>query len=482
MMNSRAMGNKERYRWLPGIIVAITIIIFGIANLWITFEFRRGLRQQMLQREADVLDGAATLLVGSEIEGVPELAMDDSAVQMNVILKVSRLRGVLAARLFDGRGKFVVAFPSAVVPAGLNESDLATMIRLRPLARFYREAHLDRLLWRGGHPEAKFEGQTAPLVEVLLPLRSANQTALLGIAQLIMDGRSLAEEYAALDRRLAVQSGSVFLAGSLLIVCGLAWAFQRLRRVNKQLREYSELLRRANEELALAAKTAGVGAVAAHLVHGIKNPLTGLYNLLSSLSGDPEVNERALQLAVESTDALRRQINEIVRLLRGEGAWDKAEVKLSEIIQRLEQRMAPLAHGTGVNFCIEFKTDAVLNNRDASLVLLILENLVRNAIEATPCGHEVRLGVLSGAEDVYCEVRDQGAGFPPEQRAAPFSPCQSGKAGGAGIGLAISKQLSDYIGMKLTLVATGDSGSTLELRLPQSVARKCHPWESSCPN
>jgi C4-dicarboxylate-specific signal transduction histidine kinase len=108
----------------------------------------------------------------------------------------------------------------------------------------------------------------------------------------------------------------------------------------------------------------------------------------------------------------------------------------------------------------------VLANHTADLVLLILENLVQNAIDATPAGKAVRLAVCTEGDRVLMEVADEGPGLPPEMQTRLFRPCSSQKKGGSGIGLAISQQLANRLGAELSLKCSSSNGCTFRLALP----------------
>ncbi len=124
-----------------------------------------------------------------------------------------------------------------------------------------------------------------PLLEVNIPIHAPGQTNLVAAAQLILDGRGIGQEFAALDRHLLAQAAGAFLVSAIIVVVTLLWAFGRLRRIQRRLEEQATTLRRANQELALAAKTSAVGAVTAHLIHGLTNPLFGLRNYVVARAG-----------------------------------------------------------------------------------------------------------------------------------------------------------------------------------------------------
>jgi signal transduction histidine kinase len=114
--------------------------------------------------------------------------------------------------------------------------------------------------------------------------------------------------------------------------------------------------------------------------------------------------------------------------------------------------------------------EGMLTNREANLVLLILENLIQNAFQATPEGKSVRLNMVEENGTVQCDVLDEGTGLPAEVKARLFSPCRSTKPGGSGIGLAISKQLATQIGAALELKSASSGGCVFRLSLPRKTA------------
>ena len=103
----------------------------------------------------------------------------------------------------------------------------------------------------------------------------------------------------------------------------------------------------------------------------------------------------------------------------------------------------------------------------------ILVNLMRNAREAIDGATEksgagaisVSLGVADGASVI--RVADNGPGLPERAQANLFQPFSgSARRGGAGLGLAISRELAQAHGGDLVLVETGPAGTVFDLRLP----------------
>ncbi|MGZ9100915.1 MAG: ATP-binding protein, partial [Brevundimonas sp.] len=105
----------------------------------------------------------------------------------------------------------------------------------------------------------------------------------------------------------------------------------------------------------------------------------------------------------------------------------------------------------------------------------ILVNLMRNARQAIegdatrPSGRKgvVRLSASVADNAAVLLLADDGPGIPPRLSENLFEPFVSGRASeGAGLGLAISRELAANHGGALTLVETGPTGTSFALRLP----------------
>ncbi len=465
----RVQQRLLRSRRLPALGIALTLLILaGIISLGM-LQLRQKIRAQILSRDADILHGVAQMVqvnketdkeLGGQIENLPD--------QFAVALQVSQLNqfnGVIATRVFETNGRFAAALPAHVAEASLAPGDLSELERLRPVGRFHAKARIAALFLPGTTALAT-RTQTAPLLEVLIPLHRQEPPALLGVVQFLIDGRNVAAQFSALDRNLFVEAGLAFGAGSLIIVTALGWAFRRLQRAGQLLVERTERLLRANQELALSAKTSAVGAITAHLVHGLSSPLSGLEDLVANRGRDA-VAEADWQDAVTSARQMQNLISEVVRVLGEEHGVDRYEVSLAELSELLGQKTRAAAALAGVEFQTSVQAEGLLPNREANLVLLVLENLLRNALQATPRGRAFRLLILPAENTVDFEVHDEGTGVPPELQPKLFVPCCSTKRGGHGIGLAICKQLANHLEAVLELKRSSLQGAVFVLRLPR---------------
>ncbi|MEO5372960.1 MAG: ATP-binding protein [Alphaproteobacteria bacterium] len=95
----------------------------------------------------------------------------------------------------------------------------------------------------------------------------------------------------------------------------------------------------------------------------------------------------------------------------------------------------------------------------------VLDNLLRNAVEAGARSVRVAAGVTDG--EIWLDIIDDGPGLPPRARANLFQPFSgSARAGGTGLGLPIARELLMAQGGRLSLLRTGGDGTTFTIRLP----------------
>jgi signal transduction histidine kinase len=447
-------------RWLPLLVILLAVAVLAGTVLFGRQQLRSSVQAQMIQREGEILRAAVRLLqeTGGGLPAPYQGPLSDPGEQLNLILSVSRLKGVMGVRLFNPAGQFLDALPASVTEGSLSVEDLDRLLSLKAVCRFQSAAHLNDYLM--ALPTST--NQTVadlPLLLVTLPLHEEGQSQLAGIAQFLIEGYGLQYEFQLLDHSLNRQSLVAFGVGALLIVVALAWAFHRLDQRTRHLI-------RANQELALAARTSAVGAVAAHLIHGLKNPLAGLQSFMNSRSPENGLDEADWQLISASANRMQILINEVIGVMREEQEAPSYELTTAELSELVLGRVQALATQKGVRLVLERVDAATVSNRTANLLTLVLVNLLQNALQATASGKKVTLSLAREGGNLRCQVRDEGTGLPDAIRHQLFTPCRSGKEGGCGIGLAISKQLANHLQAQLEMISTGAHGTLFQLQVP----------------
>jgi len=443
--------------------LGLALAVLGLTVAGGTFHLRNHLRDHLVQRDGDILTTVALARQYANGSGTNlTRRLRNPADQLALVLEISQIKeGVLGVRLFDREGRFETAFPPTLLETNLPAADLKTLLKLQPVSRYHERAALaDYFLLP---TEAGLSGPSAPLLEVNIPIHSRDDSNLVATAQLLLDGTSLGREYARVDTHLWPLALGLYAGGAALLSGVLIWAYRRLQKAHALVEERTARLLRANHELTMAAKTSALGSVTAHLIHGLSNPLANLQDFLASHGAVAAGDD--LEAVAASTRRMQQLVHEVVRVLGEERGGEHYEISLSELSDVLNGKVAAAVKESGVNLITVINAAGKVSNRHANLIVLILENLLHNALKVTAPGGVVCARIFLDQADVCCEVVDQGPGIAAQVLPRLFLPCHS-THGGSGLGLAISKQLANQLGASLELKSNSQSGCVFALRLP----------------
>ena len=228
----------------------------------------------------------------------------------------------------------------------------------------------------------------------------------------------------------------------------------RIAVKEKLLLERTEVLKKTNEELSRAYKTTGLGAMTGHLMHGLRGQLTNLQNLVTE---DKSAQQQISQIQL----LVQQSLGSIKEMQDGEIAYSLSISELFEIIQGKFRKTA-----LSTTFDVDPKAccSETLNNLQSNLALAILTNLVQNAIDAQN-GVSISLSCWKSDSYLKIDISDNGTGIPPVVKNRLFEPVVS-KKGGSGIGLALSQQLAESMGAKLSLIHSDRTGTSFRLSIP----------------
>lgn len=239
-------------------------------------------------------------------------------------------------------------------------------------------------------------------------------------------------------------------------------------------------LRRTNEELARAS--AAKSDFLAAMSHELRTPLNSIIGFSEMLMAPVGEERRGLDVVDQAGHIhgaglqLLDLINEVLDLARVEAGrleLQREPFDLRGLVQRTLDSMGPLAERRGVR--LETEGEASLEvTADPNRVRQVVYNLVSNAIKFSPEGGTVRVRVGRDGEDATIAVRDDGPGIPAEEQGLVFEAFSQGALGrsrsdGAGLGLALSRQLAEAHGGAIELVSATGRGSTFTFRVPIEV-------------
>ena len=201
----------------------------------------------------------------------------------------------------------------------------------------------------------------------------------------------------------------------------------------------------------------------ADAAHELRSPLAALKLQVLSLERAQDEAARAVAIGrvTAGIERATRLVEQLLVLARQEGAaaGKLAPVNLSELVKRTLGDMAGLAQARQIDLGLHHADEATVAGQPDALIIL-LRNLVDNAIKYTPAGGTVDIdlrrvaGAKGGPGRVVLAIEDSGPGIPPEERERVFSRfyrVPGSPAGGSGLGLAIIKSIAEAHGATLTL-------------------------------
>jgi signal transduction histidine kinase len=222
------------------------------------------------------------------------------------------------------------------------------------------------------------------------------------------------------------------------------------------------------------AKTNLVGTVS----HELKTPLTGLrmavYLLLEKTLGPLEPAQREmLESARDDADRLMRILDSLLDLTRleaGASSLDRSQTPVSSLLRGIAEEARPLIAAAGQKLVVHEEPGLGDVNADAGRLRHVFINLLSNASKYSEAGGTITLGASPAPQGfVKFFVRDEGGGIPPESIGRLFDrfyrvPGQSKP--GAGIGLAIAREIVVAHGGSIACSSSPGSGTEFQFLVP----------------
>jgi signal transduction histidine kinase len=250
----------------------------------------------------------------------------------------------------------------------------------------------------------------------------------------------------------------------------------RVRERTAELTEMNALLRREIAERKRAEEVRDEFLSVA--AHELKTPLTSLRGFAQLLLGQIEEGRAPdparLQQALSAIDRQSRKLGDLVTQLLDVSRLQAGQLGLQPALTDvvpLVQAVLGGARSSTDRHAIAFRGPASLAARVDPLRLeQVLLNLVDNAIKYSPDGGPIEVVLAKEGHDLQITVTDEGIGVPPEHRERIFDRFYQAhgerRFGGLGLGLYISRQISELHGGALEAVHPRTGGTWIILRLP----------------
>ncbi len=190
--------------------------------------------------------------------------------------------------------------------------------------------------------------------------------------------------------------------------------------------------------------------------HALRTPIAALQLQADVLEGcrDPAESEARLRELRAGIGRIVRLANQLLALAEdGEGRRTATRTAVDAVFEEVAGLYGTMAAARGVRIELAPDADGDVPG-DVGQLLLIVGNLLENALWHTPRGGVVRVGSSRVGHNVVVEIVDEGPGLPAQELARVFERfyrAPSAHDGGSGLGLATARAVAERLGGSVTL-------------------------------
>jgi signal transduction histidine kinase len=314
--------------------------------------------------------------------------------------------------------------------------------------------------------ERELEVNGRPVIEFYGPVPLADgETAMLRLG-MRLDGVRTAE------RRMLFRLASSLLGATLLVGLsfGTLWWRERYGALSAKHARAEEALRRRD-------RLAAMGELAASVAHEVRNPLNAIAMsvkrvrrefLATSAESEEERAELAELLGVmeAETQRINRTVQQFLDFARPP-RLNPRSIDLAGFVSALVESRRSLAESRGVSLEADV-AQAGMAIADSDQLRQAVDNVLRNALEATPSAGTVTVRGHTGGGEHRIEVTDTGPGIDSDKLGRIFDLYYTTKADGTGVGLAVTQQIIAAHGGSIEVESRAGFGTRMTLRWPQA--------------
>jgi signal transduction histidine kinase/CheY-like chemotaxis protein len=282
------------------------------------------------------------------------------------------------------------------------------------------------------------------------------------------------------------------LLGGFIVVSrgryvGVGTALQIVQAGAAVHRQRAEAMSALARDLALAEAEAVASSRAkseflAVMSHEIRTPLNGVLGVAALMEKKLEQEELRpyVRTVIDSGQSLLRLLTDALDMSRASAGMLTLEEEPLDLTV-LAQDIDALWRARAEEKALSLRVDTILSDgawvrADGMRLKQLLNNLIGNALKFTQTGGVVATiesGMVNGVLRVELTVDDSGPGVPEAAAATIFEPFNTGKAGregaGAGLGLAICRQIAERMGGAIGLTTSPQGGARFQVTLPLAV-------------
>ena len=238
--------------------------------------------------------------------------------------------------------------------------------------------------------------------------------------------------------------------------------------VEEELKEHAssleELVEKRSQELVEAEKMVTAGKIASMVGHDLRGPLVNIKNSLYLIERNPEYFTKLKEKIDGSVDYALDMLEE----LRFSTRTEAPQIIFTDLMRLISRALEDVQVPPTIT--VETKVDEGVERviLDPTQIRRVLDNLIRNAVEAMPQGGE--LGITAGLrdDDLVMVIGDTGSGIPADLMPDLFRAFTTTKPKGIGLGLTYCKRALEAHGGSISVESEEGRGTRFTISIPQS--------------
>jgi two-component system, NtrC family, sensor histidine kinase HydH len=366
------------------------------------------------------------------------------------LIHVSLLPEVFRANIYGSSGEILWSSdPELIGQHFPDNEELAEAMRgrmnpeLDVVSRGAKEEHV-------GFPDGIDE-----YIEYYMPIWSEDALSVVGAVEVYKAPKSL---LATIHRLRAMTWIGALIAGAGLFG-GLAVVVIYSTRI----------LQRQEARLVETERLAVVGEMASAVAHGLRNPLAAIRSCAELTLDDdiPETSRASIRDITLQVDRLEGWIRSFLIRGRKDPSNMSDHAQIDHVIEKCIENFRSQLDQRGIEVRLQSGAGSPVVLVQASELEQVLNSVISNGIEAMQ--HGGQLGISwrhrPGAM-IEVQVTDTGPGIPPEMLERVFTPFETGKSYGLGVGLALGRRIIERLGGTLDLANGINSGVRVTLTVP----------------
>jgi len=239
------------------------------------------------------------------------------------------------------------------------------------------------------------------------------------------------------------------------------------RDLQKRVREKSDALQKAQNEIAQSEKLAALGYLSAGMAHEIRNPLNSIslfIQLMRQNTSDPEQLDYQGKILkeVDRVELIIRKLLDASRRTR----TITSDVQINVVIDNALEVFSPQIEARKIQVERRYLVVPSPIKADHAELEQIFTNLFLNAMDEMKHGGHLEIEISEQEGNVVVRVGDSGGGIPDDILPSIFEPFFSTKTRGTGMGLPVVQRIARMYEGNIVVERTSPEGTVFRLEFP----------------